>query len=329
MKSSDETRWKSVPNAIACLRDDTGFVKRAYKTSATFRGKCFWEPSGQTGVREGKGDHSAMEQRLDYYSLVGFSSDTQSPDNLERLSISAKEIALFIDFDGTFVDIAPTPDAITVSQQDVELLELLGERHSGAISIVSGRNLADIDHHLGGFSGTASGGHGAELRRGGKRSPMITCDTEQLDHIRNAVREFSAIDPRIVVEEKKFGIVMHYRQFPELETKIRDFATSLLSDDCRFETLSAKMAIEIKSKDVSKAKAIERIMNFDEFRGRTALFAGDDETDEGAFSWVNDHGGITIKIGEGLTLAKYRVDSPAAFKNWLRAQLSFADQGSS
>lgn len=268
-----------------------------------------------------------MEQRLDYYSLVGFSSDVQSPEGLERLTIPPKETALFIDFDGTFVDIAPTPDAITVSQQDAELLELLSEHHHGAISIVSGRNLADIDHHLGGFSGTASGGHGAELRRNGKRSPMVTCDAEQLEHIRNAVREFSGIDPRILVEEKSFGIVMHFREHPELEAKVRDFATGLVGDDCDFETLTAKMAIEIKLKEISKAKAIERIMSFDEFRGRTVVFAGDDETDENAFCWVNGQGGITIKIGEGLTLAHYRVESPTKFKSWLRAQLNASEQG--
>lgn len=265
-----------------------------------------------------------MEQRLDYYSLVGFKSESTSPDELERLTIEPEKTALFLDFDGTFIDIAPTPDAIRVTNRDKTLLGQLSKHHGGAVSIISGRNLHDIDKHLGDFEGTVSGGHGAELRRDAKQLPAVKCNFERLEHIKNAVQEFAAIDPRVLAEDKSFGIVLHYRQHPELEGKVRDFVKCLVGDDADFEVQQAKMALEIKPKGISKAIAIERIMKFKEFRRRTILFAGDDETDEIAFAWVNEQGGITIKIGDGMTLARYRTRSPASFKKWLRSQLKSA-----
>lgn len=269
-----------------------------------------------------------MEQRLDYYSLVGFTPESASPEDLDRLTIAADETALFLDFDGTLVDIAPTPNSIKVTTRDKLLLDELSRRHGRAVAIVSGRNLQEIDHYLKGFSGSVSGGHGAELRNASTLLPGVKCNLERLEHIKNAVMEFAIIDPRVLAEDKNFGIVLHYRQHPELESKVRDFLNSLVEGDDDFEIQSAKMAFEIKPKGISKAMAIERIRSFEQFRGRTILFAGDDETDETAFAWLNERGGVTVKIGEGLTLARYRTQSPATFKKWLRAQPGSARRGS-
>lgn len=267
-----------------------------------------------------------MEQRLDYYSLIGFAPDAV-PDNLERVSISADETALFLDFDGTFVDIVETPSAIRVAERDRVLLDELSRRHQGAVSIVSGRNLKEIDHYLAGFTGTVSGGHGTELRHAGREFAEINCDFERLEHIKNAVMEFAIIDPRVFAEDKSFGVVLHFRQHPELEGRVHDFLKCLVDGDDKFELQTAKMAIEIKPKGVSKASAIEQIMSFDEFRGRNILYAGDDVTDEVAFSWVNEQGGITVKIGDGPTVAHYRTGSPATLKKWLRSQPGSSRQG--
>lgn len=263
-----------------------------------------------------------MPNQWDYYSMVGFQPETNLPEDLERLTIDDDETALFLDFDGTLVDIAPTPDAIEVDDELKFLLDDLLQRHGGAVAIVSGRNLQVIDHYLDGFAGTVSGGHGAELRHGAEHQGGIECDFERLDHIKTAVREFAIIDPRIMAEDKSFGIVLHFRQHPDLECKVREFFHSLVGDDEQFEIQAAKMALEIKPRGVSKADAIERIAEFTDFSGRKILFAGDDTTDETAFCWVNKKGGITVKIGEGPTCARYRTHSPATFRSWLgkRAQ---------
>lgn len=258
-----------------------------------------------------------MPNQWDYYSMVGFQPDTNPPEELERLTIDDDETAVFLDFDGTLVDIAPTPDAIEVDDALKSLLNTLLQRHGGAVAIVSGRNLQVIDHYLEGFAGTVSGGHGAELRHGDVHQAGIECDFERLDHIKNAVREFAAIDTRVMAEDKSFGIVLHFRQHPELECKVRDFLSSLVGDDDQFEIQAAKKALEIKPRGISKADAIKRIAEFSDFAGRKIVFAGDDTTDETAFCWVNENGGVTVKIGEGPTCARYRSASPSAFKAWL------------
>ncbi|AKI02363.1 trehalose 6-phosphatase [Hoeflea sp. IMCC20628] len=265
-----------------------------------------------------------MEQRLDYYSLVGFASECSPPEDLNLLTINADETALFLDFDGTLVDIAPTPDSIKVGLGDKLLLDNLSKRHNGAVSIISGRNLKEIDHHLPGFSGVISGGHGAELRHSSGRVEGIACDLERLEHIKKAAMEFASIETRVLVEDKSFGIVLHYRQYPELGNKVCNFLTSLIDGDEEFELQSAKMAVEVKPKGISKAGAIERVMLFEEFAGRDILFAGDDDTDEVAFAWVNEQGGTSVKIGQGPTRAHYRTPSPATFKTWLRTQSATA-----
>ncbi|KGF70062.1 hypothetical protein LL06_07525 [Hoeflea sp. BAL378] len=261
-----------------------------------------------------------MEQRLDYYTLIGFAPETEAPEDLGTLAVPAHDTALFLDFDGTLVDIAETPSAVTVSARDGLLLDQLGRRHANAVAIISGRNLHEIEKFLQDFSGTISGGHGAELRHAGEHFPGIDCDFERLEHIKNAVMEFAIIDPRVIAEDKSFGIVLHFRQHPELESKVHDFLACLVNEEDGFELQSAKMAFEIKPKGISKAKAIERIMQFEEFAGRTILFAGDDETDETAFGWVNAHGGLSVKIGDGPTIAQYRTASPTTLKKWLRSQ---------
>jgi len=263
-----------------------------------------------------------MEHHLDFYSLVGFSHETAAPENLDGLSISTDETALFLDFDGTLVDIADTPDAIAVSRSDRLLLDRLNTHFNNAVSVISGRNLRAIKQYLPSFSGTISGGHGAEICHNSGNVAEIECNFDRLEHIKKAAIEFAIIDPRVLAEEKQHGIVLHFRQHPELEGKVHDFLKSLIDGDDDFELQEAKMAVEVKPKGISKASAIENIMASDAFDGRTILFAGDDVTDEIAFNFVKERGGITIKVGEGLTAAQYRTASPATFKNWLLAQIA-------
>jgi trehalose 6-phosphate phosphatase len=262
-----------------------------------------------------------MPNQWDYYSMVGFAPETNAPDELERLSFNADKTAVFLDFDGTLVDIAPSPDAIVVDGEVKTLLGNLVQQCDSAVAIVSGRNLQEIDRYLGDFAGAVSGGHGAELRHVSGHFDGIDCDLARLTHIKNAVKEFAVLNPMVIAEEKVHGVVLHFRQYPEIECKVREFLTSLIGDDTQFEIQAAKMAVEVKPKGTSKAHAIERIMRFEKFAGRGIFFAGDDVTDEGAFCWVNDQGGTTVKIGDGPTCARYRTQTPSTFKHWLSSQV--------
>lgn len=263
-----------------------------------------------------------MQQHIHYYDLVGFQSSVPNPDDLSGLMLDPEEIALFIDFDGTLVDLADTPSAVKVSRDDKTLVDGLSRKFGGALAIISGRNLDEVATHLNQFNGVISGCHGAEMRHGGQITRQAEHDADRLEHIKRAVMEFAVIDPRVIAEDKTFGIVLHFRQNPEVESKVRSFVDSLLSNDDEFVAQPAKMAIEIKPRNISKALAIEEIMRHPEFENRNMVFAGDDETDEVAFAYVNEHGGVSIRIGEGPTVAQYRVKTPRAFKLWLHRQLA-------
>lgn len=256
-----------------------------------------------------------------YYEFVGFSASAVQPDDLSMLSLDPDTSALLIDFDGTFTDIVDTPGAVHVSAQDSQLLTRLSRRFGDAVAIVSGRNLDDLSRRLHGFEGTIAGGHGSEMRHDGNTLNNAVCDEVRLEHIKKAAFELGIVEPRIIVEEKSFGVTMHYRQHPDMEPKVRNFLDCLIGDDPDFAVLQAKMALEVKPRTVSKALAIEHILRSPRFAERTIVYAGDDETDETAFAYVNEHDGITIKVGEGPTGARYHVESPKAFKDWLRRQL--------
>lgn len=261
-----------------------------------------------------------MQHQLAFYEFVGFKPAIASPDDLSHVSIDTDTHALLLDFDGTFADIAATPDAVKVARSDLALLNQLAHRFDDAVAIVSGRNLDDVAAYLSAYEGTISGGHGCEFRENGQTLREAAHDAERLEHIKNAVFELAIVDPRVIAEDKTFGIALHFRQNPEVEGKVRNFIDCLIGDDPDFEIQQAKMALEVKPKGISKAMAIERIMQSDAFRGRTMVYAGDDDTDEAAFAYVNDHDGISVKVGDGPTIAHHRVATPRALKLWLRRQ---------
>ena len=269
-----------------------------------------------------------MHQVMDN-SAMADGHQTGTPQDLEELSIEPDETALFLDFDGTLVDIAETPDAIRVELRDRILLEVLSMQYCDAVSILSGRNLKDIERYLPEFTGTVSAGHGAELRHAGRQFSSMAPDTGQLENIRNAVTEFASDNPPLLAEGKRFGAVLHYRHCPELEERVLSFMTNVIAkeDGDTFELQPAKMALEIKPRHISKASAIKQIMEFPEFSGRNILVAGDDTTDEVGFAWVLERGGTTVRVGDGPTLAQYRTPSPETMKKWLWHQLGAAEPG--
>jgi trehalose 6-phosphate phosphatase len=153
---------------------------------------------------------------------------------------------MMLDFDGTLVDIAPTPDSIQFSSEDAALLAKLEDAHGGAVAIVSGRAIDDLEQYLTSFGGLIAGGHGAEFRIDGRRSLAGEVDESQLEEIKQAVISFGKSDPRILLEHKSTGIVMHYRAHPECESDVIELAKSLVEKRPDFKLQFAKMAVEIK-----------------------------------------------------------------------------------
>jgi trehalose 6-phosphate phosphatase len=227
--------------------------------------------------------------------------------------------ALFVDFDGTLVEIAATPDRVEVADGLPELLQRVAARLDGALAVISGRPLADLGRLLAGYSGAAAGIHGLERRSADGVVERADADPA-LDLVWPLVRQFAAITPGVLIEDKGLAIAIHYRGRPELAEACRRLAEQAitLSQD-GLTLLHGKMVVELRPRTTDKGRAIRAFLAEPVFRGRRPVFVGDDRTDEDGFAVVNELGGVSIRVGaaDG-SAARYRLDDVAAVISWLR-----------
>ncbi len=226
--------------------------------------------------------------------------------------------ALFLDFDGTLVDIAPRPDAVVADPQLLVTLGLLKERLGGALAVISGREIATLDGFLAPLELAAAGSHGAEVRDAQGRVRRIPAP--DLDLVSRAMHRLAVLHPELLVETKEAAIALHYRQAPALESLCMETLTEAVSRSPGTELLRGKMVFEVKPRGVHKGQAIATLMEDAPFKDRIPLFAGDDLTDEDGFAAAQQLGGAGLKIGTGPTQARHRCDSPQALRNWLGLQ---------
>ncbi|MBY5934639.1 trehalose-phosphatase [Tateyamaria omphalii] len=223
-----------------------------------------------------------------------------------------------MDFDGTLVDIAPTPDGIYIPDALPALLNDLQDRAGGALVLISGRAAGDLANWLPDYTGLIVGGHGAEWRRDGKLTPRVDLSPDSLDMLRDAASAFAGAQPPILLEEKPTGIVLHYRAQPDLQHTVETFTARLSQTHSDFEAHPAKMAVEMRPRGVGKDLAMAEIMAFDLFSGRTPVMIGDDTTDEPAMEWAQKQGGLGIKVGPGDTKARHRLPDTQAVHTLLK-----------
>lgn len=216
--------------------------------------------------------------------------------------------ALLLDFDGTLAPIAPNPDAVRVHPDLPGLLADLRDRLGGALAIVTGRPIADIDRFLPGLDLDVCGLHGLDRRVGGRHEPLglpsLAADVA-------ALRDALSACPGTLVEDKGVGVAVHWRQAPAHEAEARaaiDRVAARLGPAYRIQ--EGKAVREIVPAEAGKGKAAAFLARLPPYAGRTAVFVGDDVTDEAAFRSVQDMGGTGVKIGPGDTAARRRLGSP-------------------
>jgi trehalose 6-phosphate phosphatase len=234
--------------------------------------------------------------------------------------------ALFLDFDGTLVDIVERPDAVMVDPALPDVLLRLQERLGGALAIISGRPITFLDPHFAPHRFDIAGLHGLEHRIGGR---LFLCDPDEHPALRDLVGrlpEIVSTKPGILIEDKGCSVAIHWRLAPQE----KDFA--LATARAAVEALGGeyrvqygKAVAEILPAAAGKGKVIERFLHQAPYEGRRPIFAGDDLTDENGFKTVNAHGGLSIRIGEGETIARLRLGTPAALRHALSA---WASEGS-
>jgi trehalose 6-phosphate phosphatase len=251
------------------------------------------------------------------------SAPDQSPDIDEMLSVP---LALFLDFDGTLVDIAPSPDLVDLPDADRDTLARLSGALGGAFAIISGRDLDDLDDHLHPLKPAAAGTHGISVRDGAGAVRTIIHDDATLADVAARSQSFCERHPGLRCEVKQGAVAIHFRARPDLEEECRAFVADLIAGSDLLEPMAGKMVLEMKLTGASKGKAVASLMDQPPFHGRRPVFAGDDTTDETAFAEVNRRGGISIKIGEGRTVARHRMPDTGTLWTWLR-ELAVAAEG--
>lgn len=230
--------------------------------------------------------------------------------------------AFLLDFDGTLVDIAPQPDAVHVSAPLREMLADLHAASGGALAIISGRTVQDLESQLALPGLVIAGVHGAERRYADGRFVRLDTNPDALAELARELHteftQLAAVFPGVVLENKDIAFALHYRHAPAAESAVLALADRLARHHADHVRLQAgKMVVELKPRGASKGDVVHTLMTEPPFTGRAVLFAGDDLTDESAFYAVNALGGWSIKVGSGPSQARWRVRDPAALRAWL------------
>lgn len=234
------------------------------------------------------------------------------------MRIVADPIAYFLDIDGTLIDFQDSPASVsTVSAQRLALARLR-RRAGGALAIVSGRSIADIDRIFHGTQVAVAGQHGAERRNARGRYTRVITGGESLIRVRDRLAEVVTRHPGLLLEDKGASLALHYRRTPRLAGyahRLVRAQLSLLGD--AFCVQVGKRVVELKPAGRDKGMAVLAFMRELPFRGRRPVFVGDDATDEFAFQTVNALGGVSVKVGVGTTAASVRLSGVEAVWKWL------------
>ncbi|MGH7073631.1 MAG: trehalose-phosphatase [Stellaceae bacterium] len=232
----------------------------------------------------------------------------------------APDWALFLDIDGTLIDFAPRPDLVQVPAELRLNLVTLHTALDGAVALVSGRASAVIDALFAPDRFAVAGQHGAELRLDDEQVRLPR--NPHLAPIAAALAAFAHAHDGLVFEDKGDSIALHYRLAPELEGEVEWLAGKLVAAaGPEFQLLSSHMAVDIKQRSATKGSAILWFMARPPFAGRIPVFFGDDRTDEDGFAAVNAWGGYSVHVGAREdSIARFRLQSPADVRQWLRRQ---------
>jgi trehalose 6-phosphate phosphatase len=240
------------------------------------------------------------------------------PSALPPASLAVAEAAFFFDFDGTLTELAATPDAVVVDPRVRPLLEALSRLTGGAVAIVSGRGVENLDGMLAPMRLPTAGLHGAERRDANGDLLRVGFGDERLLTMEHALEQVVNDNPGMLLEIKGAALALHYRNAPARETAARIATERLVERFADGYVLQpGKMVFEIKPRNVDKGRAIAAFLDEPPFAARRPVFAGDDLTDEKGFAVVNERNGVSIKIGAGDTIARCRLDAVGDLLDWM------------
>lgn len=239
---------------------------------------------------------------------------------MQTLPPLSADWAIFLDVDGTLLEYAERPDAVRAEAPVFRLLEALQRGTGGALALISGRALADLDRLFAPLTLPLAGQHGVERRDAAGRVHRHAFPSHLLRRTAARIGAFAARHEGLLFEDKGHNLALHFRLAPQLggaaQAALREAAAQLGGD---FEVQEGKMVVELKPSGRDKGMAIEEFMREAPFAGRTAVFIGDDLTDEFGFGVVNRLGGHSVKVGPGASAARHRIADAAAVRALLAA----------
>lgn len=229
------------------------------------------------------------------------------------------ETAILLDIDGTLLDLAPTPREVWVPPGLAETLGRLLERTSGALALVSGRSLNDIDLIFAPDQFPAIGGHGAEMRIS-TDSEAVAAHAPPMDkELKRRLAAIAKLSPGILLEDKGYSLALHYRLAPHAEKAIYEAVSLIRADlpNAPIEVLPGKSVCEIKHSGFNKASGVQELMTHEPFKGRRPLFIGDDVTDETVFAIMPDLKGLAFSVGRRAQGVAGHFDEPSDVRSFL------------
>lgn len=228
------------------------------------------------------------------------------------------ECAVLLDIDGTIVDLAPTPQQVSISSELRQTLARLQKLTRGALALVSGRKLSEIDLLFAPLKLAAIGGHGAEIRATPGTQVQTRANTLSAD-LKRKLTALTKLGAGILVEDKGYSLALHYRLAPELGPVLHAAVRKIcaLAPAGSLEIMPGKAVVEVKPVQVSKARAVRELMNYPPFADRYPVFIGDDVTDEPVFGVIPDFGGLGFSVGRIIPGANGHFKGPQNVRAWL------------
>ncbi|WP_246659159.1 trehalose-phosphatase [Rhizobium sp. FY34] len=239
---------------------------------------------------------------------------------LSLLRAEPQAFALFLDIDGTLIDLAETPDAIVVPDDLAKHLQAVSGKLSGALALVTGRAVSYADKLFEPLLLPIAGLHGAERRRANGHMDSVDCSAD-FATLKRSLQRVTADWTGVLIEDKGAAVAAHYRQAPQWQSSLEAVMRSALEEaGSDFALQRGKMVFEIRPARASKGAALRAFLEEEPFAGRRPIAIGDDLTDEAMFKAANELGGLSIRIGAPTdeTAAQETLASPEALRTILK-----------
>lgn len=245
-------------------------------------------------------------------------------------SLSAIDVlncAILLDVDGTILDIASTPDGVKAENGLADTLDRLHMMSGGALALVSGRPISDLDRIFAPHKFPAVGCHGAELRVAANMP--ATFKSALADDIKRCLSGLHDPVRGVLVEDKGYTLALHYRLAPQEKYRLADAVANCTShiDPDSIEILPGKFVFDIKPSQFNKGTAVLELMQEKPFLGRKPIFIGDDVTDESAISVLHLFEGIGMAVGNEIRGAHHIFETPQDVRDFLVTLAEQMDPG--